>query len=421
MRAFERQRSIFSNGISGKYPTVPVHPDRLCKKAEQMMSAKSRAYLQGAGRGQGFLNNQKAFEQWDIIPRMFGEIKSCDTSIELLGRSYPTPLLLAPLGVLDLYHQRGDLEAAKGADELAVPVVISNQASHAMEKTTSVLSNSESWFQLYYSKSEELVDSLISRAEKCGCTAIVVTVDTTLLGWRPEDLDQAYLPFLEGRGIAQYYTDPVFLRILRNKEFELPHQTHKPQFSFSLIRSLLKLMRNYPGSIWKNLRSREALEAVRLFINIYSRPELSWKDISRIKEVTNLPILVKGILHVEDAKRAIEIGVDGIIVSNHGGRQIDGVLASLDALVSIKSVIGDGIAVLFDSGIRTGNDVFKALALGAEAVLIGRPYVYGLTLAGKKGVAEVLNNIMAELELTMILSGVSSIAEIDNSLLKKKE
>ena len=421
MRAFERQRNIFSNGVSGKRPVVPVHPHRLHEKAEKAMSPKAQAYLQSAGRGQGAWNNQQAFRKWDVIPHMLSEIKSCDTSIELFGRTYATPLLLAPVGVLDLYHRTGDIEAARGADELGVPVVISNQASQAMEKTTSVLSNSESWFQLYYSKSEELVESLIKRAEQCGCTAIVVTVDTTLLGWRPEDLDQAYLPFLEGKGIAQYYTDPVFLRILRNKEFDLPHQTHKPQFSFSLIRSLLRLMRNYPGSIWKNLKTREALEAVRLFINIYSRPELSWKDISRIKEITDLPVLVKGILHAEDAQRAVEIGVDGIIVSNHGGRQIDSVLASLDALVSIKSLIGDDITVLFDSGIRTGNDVFKALALGAKAVLIGRPYVYGLTLAGKKGVAEVLNNIMAELELTMILSGVSSIAEIDSSLLKKKE
>ena len=420
MRALERQRRIFSAGISGNKPAVPVQSDRLRQQAEKMMTAKARAYLQSAGTGQSAKNNREAFHQWDIVPNMLHGHSTCDTTIQLLGRTYATPLLLAPIGVLDLYHRRGDFAAAKGADALSVPVIISNQASQPMEQTTALLSNSESWFQLYYSKSEELVDSLISRAEQSGCSAIVVTVDTTMLGWRPEDLDQAYLPFLEGRGIAQYYSDPVFLRILRNREMELPLQTHKPQFSMTLIRSLIQLMRTYPGSLWKNLKTREALEAVRLFINIYSRPGLSWADINRLKERTDLPILVKGILKVEDAQKAVNFGIDGIVVSNHGGRQIDGVRASLAALESIAAATKDHLPILLDSGIRTGSDVFKALALGADAVLIGRPYVYGLTLNGQKGVQEVLENIIAELELTMILSGVSSIAEISSNLLKRK-
>jgi lactate 2-monooxygenase len=420
MRALERQRSIFASGLSGHRPSVPVHPDRLRDQAIHSMSKKAAAYLQSAGKGRGFINNLEAFSQYDIVPTMLSGISDCDTNISLFGREYPTPILLAPIGVLDLFEKQGDLKTAHAATALNVPMIFSNQASCPMESCAQIMAETDHFFQLYFSNSDELVKSLISRAERCGSKAIFVTVDTTLLGWRPEDLDMAYLPFLEGMGIAQYTSDSVFMRVLKNKEIDLPLQAHKPGFSFRLLKSIFNLMKNYPGSLVHNLKSKEALEAVRLFINIYSRPSLSWDDISRLKEMTTLPVIVKGILRADDAIEAERRGVDGIVVSNHGGRQIDGVIASLDALVHIKKLVSDHLKIFFDSGIRSGTDIFKALALGADAVLVGRPYVYGLSLAGSAGVREVLNNMISELELTMLLSGIWSISEINSTFLQKK-
>ncbi|MEM8899270.1 MAG: alpha-hydroxy-acid oxidizing protein, partial [Bacteroidota bacterium] len=250
------------------------------------------------------------------------------------------------------------------------------------------------WFQLYWSKSNDLVKSLVQRAENCGCSAIVVTLDTTLLGWRVQDLDLMHLPFLKGQGIAQYTSDPVFNSIVKNMDFG----------SESM---------NPPGI------DADTFKSVQAFTGVYSRPSITWKDLSFLRSVTDLPILLKGILHPQDAKLAVQHGVDGIIVSNHGGRQVDGTISAIDALEGVVQAIQQvksDIPVLMDSGIRTGAHVFKALALGAKAVCVGRPYCYGLTISGQQGVEEVFSNLIADFELTMALSGCKDIAEVPGSL-----
>jgi lactate 2-monooxygenase len=248
-----------------------------------------------------------------------------------------------------------------------------------------------------------------------GCEAIVVTLDTTMLGWRPQDLNLGSLPFARAEGIAQYLSDTRFWELVRTRT---PQAAAEVEVTLGAIRTLVAISRNVPGSLLGNLRSPEPRAAVDTFLNTYSRPSLTWADVEGLRERTKLPILLKGILHPDDARRAAAAGVDGIVVSNHGGRQVDGAIASLDALVDIAPA-AEGLKVLLDSGVRTGADVFKALALGADAVLIGRPHIYGLALDGADGARDVVSNIVAELDLTLGLSGQTSVRALDSSLLKR--
>jgi lactate 2-monooxygenase len=279
-----------------------------------------------------------------------------------------------------------------------------------MEEVSELLGDSPRWFQLYWSTRDELVESFARRAESCGCEAIVVTLDTTILGWRTGDLDLGWLPFLRGMEIAQYTSDPVFTRILSEPAADLDQPEPKP--NFAALRVLIQIGRNYPGPFLDALRSGRARAAVQRFVQIYSRPSLTWADLPFLRERTKLPILLKGIVHADDARRAVDEGVDGIVVSNHGGRQVDGGIATLDALPGVVEAVDGRIPVLLDSGIRSGADIFKALALGARAVLLGRPYVYGLALAGEAGVREVVTNFIADFDLTMGLAGCRSVSEI---------
>jgi lactate 2-monooxygenase len=282
-----------------------------------------------------------------------------------------------------------------------------------METVASAMGNSPHWFQLYWSKSNELVKSFVQRAEKCGCSAIVVTLDTTVLGWRTRDLDMAYLPFLEGKGIAQYTSDPVFQKLM-----DEPEPQAKRKITMQSARGLVEMVNNYPcGNFFSKLKSGKPIKAVQKFVSIYSNPALTWEDLKFLKTVTKLPILLKGILHADDARKAIDHGMNGIIVSNHGGRQVDGSISTLEALPAIVEVVQGKIPVLMDSGIRGGADIFKALALGANAVCLGRPYVYGLAIAGEQGVKEVLQNTLTDFELTMALAGCATISEVTRAAL----
>jgi lactate 2-monooxygenase len=266
------------------------------------------------------------------------------------------------------------------------------------------------WFQLYWSTSDELVASLVSRAEACGCGAIVLTLDTTMLGWRIRDLDLAYLPFLRGRGIAQYTSDPVFLDALQETLREAAPPTGR--VTLAALGTLWELAGSFPGSRRTNLRSGLARAAVRRFVETYSRPSLAWDDLAFLRERTRLPILLKGILHPADAVAAIEHGMDGIVVSNHGGRQVDGAVGTMDVLPAIVEAVGGRVPVLLDSGVRSGADILRALALGASAAGLGRPYVWGLACGGEDGVREVIRNLRADFDLTMGLAGCASIGEI---------
>ena len=279
-----------------------------------------------------------------------------------------------------------------------------------MEEAAAAMGDAPRWFQLYWSTSNELVESLVSRAERCGCGAIVLTLDTTMLGWRVRDLDLAYLPFLQGKGIAQYTSDPVFVDALQ----ETLRQAAPPggRITTRAVATLLAQAGAYPGRRLGGLRSGLARAAVRRFVETYSRPSLSWDDLAFLRDRTRLPILLKGVLHPADATAAVEHGMDGVIVSNHGGRQVDGAIATLDALPGVVEAVGGRVPVLLDSGVRSGADVFRALALGATAVGLGRPYVWGLAVGGENGVREVIRNLRAEFDLTLGLAGLASVGEI---------
>ena len=405
---------MYLAGLRGRRPVVPFDFAKLETLARRRMSREAYAYVAGgAGLESTIDANRAAFERRRIVPRMLRDVSERDTSVELFGRRLPAPFLLAPIGVLELAHAGADVAVAKAAAAEGVPMIFSSQASKPMEECAAAMGGAPRWFQLYWSTSNELVESFVQRAEACGCDAIVVTLDTTMLGWRCRDLDLAYLPFAVGKGIAQYTSDPVFRGLLQPAKRSGP-PTPKA------VRSLIQATRAYPGRFRANLRSGLPVAAVREFLTIYSRPSLTWDDLPWLRGLTKLPILLKGLLHPDDGLRAVESGIDGIVVSNHGGRQVDGAIASLDALPAVADAVAGRIPIVLDSGVRGGADVFKALALGATAVLIGRPYVYGLALAGEPGVRELIRNFVADFDLTLGLAGCRSVAEVGPECLESR-
>ena len=399
----ERQAEVFLAGAAGGRARVPFGAALLEERAQAKMSAEAFAYVAGgAGAEETMRANRRAFERASLVPRMLRDVSRRDTSIELFGRRLPTPFLLAPIGVLELAHRDADVAAARAAASLGLPAILSSQASMPMEEVAASTGEAPRWFQLYWSTVDELTKSFVERAERCGCEAIVITLDTTLLGWRTRDLELGYLPFLHGRGIAQYTSDPVFQRLVRERTRGRATATGRP--TLTALRTLLELRRN--------VRGLDSRAAVQTFTEIYSRPSLRWEDLISIRDLTRLPVLLKGILHPDDARRAVEAGFDGVVVSNHGGRQLDGAIATLDALPAIVEEVAGRIPVLLDSGIRSGADALKALVLGATAVLVGRPYVYGLAVDGEIGAREVLRNLVADFDLTLGLSGCASLADV---------
>jgi lactate 2-monooxygenase len=418
--ALDRQKEIYLKGFSGIPPIVPANFARLEKVARKVMSEKAFAYIAGgAGWESTMHNNRNGFEKIEIVPRMLRNVSERDTSITLFGKQSPSPFFICPIGVLEMAHPDADVAIAKAAAECQVPMIFSNQASKPMEEVSSVMGEGMRMFQLYWSKSNDLVASFVQRAEQCGCSAIVVTLDTTMLGWRTRDLDLAYLPFLEGKGIAQYTSDPVFQKLIDEPDSAPPV---KKAITPQAIMGLLEMTRNYPDKgFLKKLKSGRPLKAVQKFISIYSNPAVTWNDLKFLRTITKLPVILKGILHPDDARKAIDYGVDGVYVSNHGGRQVDGSISTIEALPKIVEAVNNRIPVLMDSGIRGGADVFKTLALGATAIGIGRPYVYALALAGEAGVSELLKNYLADFELTMGLAGCSSIKEITTDSLRRPD
>jgi lactate 2-monooxygenase len=410
----QRQADIYLAGVRGEKPRVPQSAAALEQQAERAMSKEGFAYIAGgAGLETTMKANRAAFERVRIVPRMLRGPATRELGVELFGRTLPAPLLLAPIGVLEMAHRDADVAVARAAAAEGVPMIFSSQASRALEECAAAMGDAPRWFQLYMSTSDDLVRSFVSRAERAGCEAIVVTLDTTMLGWRLRDLDLGYLPFLAGKGIAQYVTDPVFQRLVDDAP-----PPERGAVTPGAVRALWRLARAYPGSTWANLRSPRPRQAVRTFLDVFARPSLNWHDLALVRDATELPILLKGILHPDDARRALDEGVDGIVVSNHGGRQVDGSVGSLDVLPAIAEAVGGRAPILLDSGIRGGADVFKALALGATAVLIGRPYCYGLAVAGESGVREVIQNFIADLDLTLGLSGCASLAEVGGELVE---
>ncbi|XVU28217.1 alpha-hydroxy-acid oxidizing protein [Actinoplanes sp. CA-054009] len=410
-----RLNTIYRAGVLGRRPRVPTDFAELERRAERASSAAAWAYVAGgAGQGRTMRRNREAFDRWAIVPRMASGAVERDLSVELLGRRHPTPVLLAPVGAGALMGANSDLHIARAAAATGTTYILSNQGCTPMEDCASAMGDASRWFQLYWSKDEALVDSLIARAEAAGAGALVVTLDTTVLGWRPQDLNLGSLPFSRGVGISQYTSDPRFRQIVAER---LGRPAPRPQVTLGAIRTLLAMSRNHPGRFLANLRSPVPRASVETFLDIYSNPGLSWDHLATLRGRTRLPVVLKGILHPDDARRALDLGADAIVVSNHGGRQVDNAVASLDALAAVREAVGAEPTVLLDSGIRGGADVFTALALGADAVLLGRPYMYGLALDGQRGVEDVIRNVVAELDLTMALAGTPDLASITGSRL----
>ena len=409
--ATNRQTEVYINGISGTKELVPFDYRKLVDQAKTILPKEAFAYIAaGAGLEDTMRQNRSTFNQWRIVPRMLRDVSKRDTSIELFGKKLPTPLLTCPIGVLELAHKDADLGVARATSKFGIPMIFSNQASIPMEECAAVMDDSPRWFQLYWSKNNDLVASFVQRAEKSGCDAIVVTLDTTMLGWRTQDLDIGYLPFLKGKGIAQYTSDPVFQKIL-DEPADANATQIKTKINLDTIYHLLQVRKKSKSGV------KRTMDAIRAFVNIYSRPSLQWEELAFLREHTKLPIILKGILHPDDAKKAVDFGMDGVIVSNHGGRQVDGSVSTFEMLPKVVDAINGQIPVLMDSGIRGGADVFKSLALGASAVCIGRPYVFGLAVNGQSGVETVLKNFMSDFELTMGLAGCKNISEINRDCL----
>jgi lactate 2-monooxygenase len=410
-----RQTEIFVTGIGGTRPLIPTAPAELEALALHRMSDYAGAYIAGgAGSERTMRANRHAFENHKLVPRVLRDVSQRDLAVTLFGRRHAAPVLLAPIGVLELAHPDADLAVARAAAAEGLGYIFSNQASVQMETCAGAMGHAPRWFQLYWSSDDEFVASLLARAEKAGCDAIVVTLDTTLLGWRPGDLDRGFLPFLRGMGLAQYLSDPVFRAKIPATR---PDLGMRPKGFKGLVPTLMSHRRKAKQF---GLPVSRIANAAAYFTATYSRLDITWADIARLRRMTSLPILLKGIRHPDDARLAREHGVDGVIVSNHGGRQVDGETATLDALPKVAEAAGE-MPVLLDSGIRSGRDVAVALALGAKAVLIGRPYVYALALAGEAGVRELIRNMIAELDLTLALSGLRGPGELSPDCLAQTE
>jgi lactate 2-monooxygenase len=363
-------REIYARGLGGDTPSIPIAVEEQERRAHEAMDERAANYVfAGAGAEHTMAANRAAFERYRIVPRMLRDVAVRDLSIELLGTKMPAPLLLAPIGVQKVVHEDGELATARAAAALGAPMIASTNSHFTLEEIAEAGGEAPRWFQLYWPNDRRLAESFVSRAEVAGYGAIVLTVDTFVPGWKSRDLQQAWLPFLNGMGVANYFQDPVFRAGLEKTPEE------------------------------------DQGAATGHFLGVQANPSLTWDDLAWLRERTALPIVIKGIQHVEDAREAARRGIDGIVVSNHGGRQVDGAIASLDALPPIAEAIGGELAILFDSGIRSGADVLKALALGADAVCLGRPYVWGLALSGQAGVETVLKMVLAEFDLTMALCG----------------
>ncbi|HEY3930090.1 MAG TPA: alpha-hydroxy-acid oxidizing protein [Candidatus Koribacter sp.] len=371
------QLQIYLNGLRGVPPALPADFKTLEHRAEAAMPPSVLSYVQG-GCGDEFTqrHNVEAFHHWGLVPRMLVDCASRDLSIELFGLKLPAPIFLCPVGVLGMCapDDNGDLAVARAAAATGIPMVASTLSNAPIEEIGHSLGGTPGYFQLYTPKDDNLTESLIHRAEAAGFKAIVVTLDTWVIGWRPRDLNAANFPQLRGVALQNYFSDPVFRKSLARTPEEDPY-----------------------GAA---MRWAQVIGKV-----------LTWEHLSWLRSLTKLPLILKGICHPDDARRAIDAGIDAIYCSNHGGRQANGGAATIDLLPAIVEACGK-VPVLFDSGVRSGTDVVKALAMGATAVGIGRPYVYGLALAGTEGVVHVLKSFLAEADLLMAIDGLPTIADL---------
>ena len=374
---------VYREGMfEGETPEFPVSYEDLRERAHEAMSEEARAYVHGGAGAEETFRTEQDFSEWRIVPRVLQGVADRDLTTEVLGQEIAYPTMVTPLGVQGLVHEEGELATARACQELDVPFILSSLSSNSMEDVAEALGDTRKWFQFYWSSDEDIARSFLDRAEDAGYDAVVVTVDAPTLGWRERLIDRGYYPFLDGHGVANYFSDPAF-----RDQLEDPPEAD-PQ------------------------------TAVDYFLDIFGDSSLTWDNLEFVFEHTDLPVLIKGMLHPEDARLAVEHGADGVGVSTHGGRQVDGSITALEALPGIVDEVGDEATITFDSGIRRGSDVYKALSLGADACLVGRPFVYGLALGGADGVGHVLENLIADFDLTMGLAGRDAAADLDGASLR---
>ena len=376
------QAEIYLQALDGTLPEFTTNAGELEESARSRLEPGPFWYVAGsAGVGATARANREAFDRWRIVPRMLRDATVRDLGTTVLGTAMPAPVMIAPVGVQSILHPDGELATARAAAALGVPMVLSTASSHTIEDVAAASGDGPRWYQLYWPNEDDVTVSLLDRARRSGFSTLVVTLDTWTLAWRPHDLDAGYLPFVRGVGTAIPFSDPAFLAGLEKSPEE------------------------------------DLGAAVLRWVPMFTGTDKSWDRLPFLREHWSGPIVLKGILHPDDARRAADAGLDGVVVSNHGGRQVDGAIAALDALPGVVGAVADRLTVLFDSGIRTGADVVKALALGARSVLIGRPVAYGLAHAGESGVRHVLRSLLADLDLTVGLSGCRSVGELTRELL----
>ncbi len=365
------QTEIYFAGLSGVVPKWPVDFATLEARAAAALPPSVLTYVQG-GCGDEFTQrrNVSAFSDWGMVPRMLVDTTNRDLGCTLFGRTLPSPVFMAPIGVTGLMTQdgHGDMAAARASALTGVPLTASTLSNDPLEDVKRECGDTPAFFQLYTPRDRGVAESLIARGEAAGYDALVVTLDTWVTGWRPRDLNPSNFPQLRGHVLQNYFVDPAFRKLLAKPPEDDP-------------RAAIATWGATFGKV------------------------LTWDDLAWLKEATRLPIVLKGICHPEDARRAIDGGADAVYVSNHGGRQANGGIAAIDMLPAVAEAVAGRVPVLFDSGVRSGTDVIKAIALGADAVGIGRPYAYGLALGGAEGCAHVLKCILAEADLLMAVNG----------------
>jgi len=378
------QFEIYLRGLAGVREDLPLTYAELERRAGAALSPEMLSYVAG-GAGNEYTQraNVAAFDDYGLIPRMLVPARERDLSVELFGLTLPSPLLMAPIGVIGLCAQdgHGDLATARAAARTGVPMIASTLTVDPLEDVAAHLGDTPGFFQLYTPNDRELAESIVSRAENAGFQGIVVTLDTWTPGWRPRDLTLGNFPQLRGHCLANYFTDPLFVAKLEKPPEEDPRA------------------------------------AALMWALTFGDPTLSWVDLPWLRSLTALPLVLKGICHPEDVRRAIDGGVDGIYCSNHGGRQANGGIAAIDLLADVVAAAGE-TPVIFDSGVRGGEHIVKALALGAKAVAVGRPYAYGLAVGGEDGIVHVLRSLLAEADLLMAIDGYPAIADLTPDALR---
>ncbi|KAH8665587.1 FMN-dependent dehydrogenase [Ilyonectria robusta] len=388
----EHLYDIYRNKLlHGNGPVTTTDPNGLEEQAKKAMSPEGFNYVSGgAGEGSTMDANRLAFRQWKLIPRMMRPTLPRDLRVDLFGKTYESPFIMAPVGVQSAYHEDKETGLAAACAELSVPFTISTASTSTIEEIAAAVGpETPHWFQLYWPRDDDITASLLRRARDAGCSVLVVTLDTFTMAWRPRDLDIGFLPFPLGQGNAIGFSDPVFRQ---------------------------KFAERTGGGTPED----KVLEASQQWIaDVFSGQAHPWEDLALLRKHWDGPIVLKGIMSPDDARLALKFGMDGIVVSNHGGRQLDGAMASLEMLPEIVEAVGDKMTVLFDSGIRTGADAMKALCLGAKAVLVGRPVIYGLGIAGTKGAKHVLGGILADFDQSMGLAGVKTVQELDEKMVRR--